>query len=146
MRISSPRCAASVRTSWIVVDSSALVELIRLGPGAPAVRELLRRESGCAPHVVDAEVLSAIRRRVLGGALSAAGGARALRALAHMPLARVAHRPLLEPAWRLRDNVSGFDALYVALAQRLNAPLMTADARLSRAPGLGISVTLVPTA
>lgn len=84
-----------------------------------------------APDVVDAEVLSALRGLERGAALKTARGAQAVADLSRAPLRRVSSRSLLAEAWRHRHNLSAYDALYVALANRLGAPLLTADRRLS---------------
>jgi predicted nucleic acid-binding protein len=97
-----------------------------------------------APEVMDAELLHALRRKLGRGELSEAHADRLVTLIQRAPIERVSHEPLVRIAWRLRNNVSAYDALYVALAQRLSAPLVTADARLAGAPGLGVPVTLVP--
>lgn len=112
--------------------------------GVAAVTRIARgRHSLHAPHLADAEVLHVLRRYVGRGVLSAAAGARAVRALAIVPLRRYSHEPLLERAWALRDNVTAYDALYVALAERLGATLLTRDARLAAAPGVRAAVEVV---
>jgi len=129
----------------VVVDASAFVVAL-IGADVPADR-LRRRLAGerChAPHLIDAEVGNVLRRRVLRGELAAQRAAELLRAGA--PL--VDHRHgmtgrLAQAAWALRENVSFYDGLYVALAAALSAPLLTADARLARAPSLGCAVELV---
>jgi predicted nucleic acid-binding protein len=122
----------------VVVDASAMVAAV-LGrsPGAVALRRRLTTETCHAPHLVDAEVGSVLRRHVLRGELAPADGARLLRAGS----ALVDHRhemtgALAAAAWSLRDNVGFYDGLYVALATGLRASLLTADERLAAAPGL----------
>ena len=95
-----------------------------------------------APHLVDAEVLSVIQTRHRLGDLDGTGASQAIEDLRSWPGERFAHRPLLDRAWELRDNVRGYDALYVALAEAMGAPLLTLDGRLSRAPGLRCEVEI----
>lgn len=121
----------------IVADASALVESLAGGPLALAVDERFQAESSVwAPHLVDAEVGHALRTAVRRGELSDWRALTALDALASSRLLRARHRDLLRAAWGLRHNVSYYDALYVVLAAALDAPLVTLDARLARAPGL----------
>jgi len=97
-----------------------------------------------APHLIDAEVGNVLRRHVLRGALAAPDAG----ALLHSSVPLVDHRhemtgALATAAWALRSNVTFYDGLYVALAVALAVPLLTADERLSRAPGLGCAVELI---
>jgi predicted nucleic acid-binding protein len=120
------------------------VELLLRSPAGRAVEDALRgREGVSAPAHVDAEVLSALGRLARADALSEDRVAAALAELARAPIVRVPLPPLLPDAWTLRARVSLRDALYVALARRLEAVLVTADARLARAGGLGASVLVV---
>ena len=86
----------------------------------------------CAPHVVDAEVGHVLRRLTLRRELVPEAATAALGDLAAMPLTRTGHVPLLERAWSLRKTVFFYDALYIALAELLEMPLLTLDARLGR--------------
>ncbi len=96
-----------------------------------------------APEIVDLEVVSVVRRALSLGHLDLRRAAFALDDLARLALRRVAHVPLLHRVWELRDNLTPYDAAYVALAEVLHAPLLTADGRLARAPGLLCSVELL---
>lgn len=122
----------------LVVDASALVELL-LGRAAEAqVAQHLRAHDFDlhAPHLVGVEVASALRRIVAVGEADAPRATDALTDLLDLPLERYAHEALLPRAWTLRDNLSAYDATYVALAEVLEdggAPLLTADRRLARA-------------
>lgn len=125
----------------IVVDASAaLSALLNSGPA----RRGLADERLHAPHLIDSEVVSGLRRRVAAGQLSAESGWNAANALRRLGMTRYPAFTLLERVWDLRENLSGYDASYVALAELLDCPLMTADARLSRAPGVRCSITVVP--
>lgn len=121
----------------LVVDASVLVVALGDdGPEGDRARARLRGEDLAAPELVDLEVASALRRLLGAGALDARRARLALVDLVEVPMARAPHRPLLARAWELRDNLSVYDAAYVALAESLEATLVTADARLGRAPGL----------
>jgi predicted nucleic acid-binding protein len=118
-----------------IVDASVVVEFLADGQGAAVAEERLRRrgEPLWAPHLIDAEVGHALRRAVRVGDLSAGFGEEALLELDELPLRRISHGALAHGAWALRDNVTFYDGLYVALAELLDEPLVTFDARLARA-------------
>jgi predicted nucleic acid-binding protein len=96
-----------------------------------------------APHLVDVEVAQALRRYVREGDLEAATAVAALDDLRSLDLRRHAHEPLLARVWALRENLTAYDAVYVALAEALDAVLLTCDARLTRSPGVARRVELV---
>jgi predicted nucleic acid-binding protein len=124
-----------------VVDASAaLAALLHQGPA----RELLDSGPIHAPHLIDPELVSALRRLVFAKTLPAAHGRRALDSWRRMAVIRHALHPVLGRIWELRDNLSAYDASYVALAETMGAVLVTADARLTRAPGIVCPVTVVP--
>ena len=124
----------------LVVDASALVDaLLVAGPA----RARLSAENLQAPELIDAELLSVLRRLALTGKLLESQALQALSTASRLGLRRHATRSLWPRAWELRTNLSAYDALYVALAEQLQAPLLTADARLARAPGLRCSVELI---
>jgi predicted nucleic acid-binding protein len=127
----------------LVVDASCLAEVVLAGPDAEPVRERLASDpQQAAPHLVDAEVLAVVRRAHLRGELDRTAADQAIDDLGAWPATRVDHRPLLERAWQLRDSLSAPDALYVALAEALDAPLLTLDRRLARAQGPGCPVDI----
>jgi predicted nucleic acid-binding protein len=128
-----------------VLDASVLVAYLAGFGRVEAVRARILAGAGTlwAPHLVDAEVGHVLRRAVAGGDLDAGAAAAALSDLAGFPLRRVAHVGLLERAWALRENVSFYDALYVALAELLDEPLLTLDARLATAPGVSAEIVVV---
>lgn len=95
------------------------------------------------PELIDLEVTSYIRRAVRVGQMESQRALQALADLALLPLERVSHTPFLSRIWDLRHNVTPYDAAYVALAEVMEAPLLTADARLARAPGLACEVVLI---
>ncbi len=127
-----------------VVDASVLVLALvdDGGPGALA-RERLLASDVHVPDLADVEVLSAVRRAVLTSRLPAQRGAEAVQDWTELAVQRYPHLPLLPRAWELRDSVSAYDAQYVALAELLDVPLVTADGRLARAPGLRCPVDLL---
>jgi predicted nucleic acid-binding protein len=127
-----------------VVDASVLVEYLAGGEHVEAAREAIGRERWVwAPALIDAEVGNALRRQLRASEISARKAGEALDDFLEMRLQRIPHGALAERAWQLRDNLSFYDALYVALAEGLGAPLLTLDARLTRAPGLRTEVELV---
>lgn len=127
-----------------VVDASVLVEYLSGGEFVEAARGAIGRERWVwAPALVDAEVGNALRRQVRAKVLTARKAYAALDDLLEMRLQRVEHRFLVERAWQLRDNVSFYDGLYVALAEGMGAPLLTFDKKLTRASGLRTEVELI---
>ena len=125
----------------IVVDASAALSgLLNDGPA----RQVLSTEQLHTPHLVDVEIASALRRRVAADKLGAESAWAALDTWRRLGMSRHPMLAQLERLWQLRDNLSAYDATYVALAEALECPLVTADARLSRAPGVRCPITLVP--
>jgi predicted nucleic acid-binding protein len=121
----------------IVVDASVLAPAIGDdGSDGDQARRRLVHETIAAPQLIDLEVTSVLRRLVLGGHLPARRAELALSDFLALPLRRAPHRALLPRCWELRDNLTTYDAAYVALAEALHVTLVTADVRLSRAPGL----------
>ena len=127
----------------VVIDASALVALLLEGPSGP-IQDRLREQTLAAPYLVDLEVASALRRRVRRGVLSPAEAGVRVATLAALPVERHAHTRLLPRIWDMRDNISTYDAAYVALAETLGLPLLTADRRLARAPGVRCAVEILP--
>jgi predicted nucleic acid-binding protein len=120
----------------IVADASVLVlALLDEGGAGALARERLLASDIAVPELADVEVLSVVRREVLAGRLSSQRGAGALQDYTDLAVARYAHQPLMARAWELRDTVSAYDAQYVALAEFLDAALVTADGPLARASG-----------
>jgi predicted nucleic acid-binding protein len=128
----------------LVVDASCLYAVVADTPQAKAVAaRLLADQDHAAPHLVDVEVLNVIRRDHLSGHLDATAAAQAVDDLRAWPGERFGHGGLLARAWDLRHNVRGWDAVYVALAEALEATLITLDGRLSRVEGLACPIELV---
>ncbi len=124
----------------IVLDASAAV-LALLNDGD--ARRSLATEAVAVPHLVDSEVAHAVRAQLLRGTVDADGAGAALARWARLGLRRFAAVGLLPRIWELRDNLTAYDATYVALAEALACELVTADARLARAPGPTCPVTVV---
>jgi predicted nucleic acid-binding protein len=122
----------------IVVDASAAVDLLLRRSAANQIADLMRENEDDvhAPELIYVEAVSALRRRVVAGDSSSRRAAEAIDDLLSLPLEIHPHRPLVRRAWGLRDNLSAYDAAYVALAQSLGdggVPLLTTDASLARA-------------
>ncbi|MFC7488709.1 type II toxin-antitoxin system VapC family toxin [Knoellia sp. CPCC 206453] len=120
----------------LVVDASVLVvALADDGPHGEAARARLRDEELTAPELVDLEVASVLRRQHRAGLLGHRRAALAMEDLGEFPLLRAIHGPLLARCWELRDSLTPYDAVYVALAEAWGAALLTGDRRLARAHG-----------
>jgi predicted nucleic acid-binding protein len=121
----------------IVLDASVMVDLlIKDDPQTAHIRTRLAGELDVhAPHLVDAEVTHALRGLVLRDRLAAARARRAIRRFAVLPLTRWPQTPLLSRVFALRDQLTAYDATYVALAEGLGATLLTRDARMAKAGG-----------
>jgi predicted nucleic acid-binding protein len=117
----------------IVVDASALLEALLRTPAAEAVERRLfdPGQTLHAPHLLDVEVAQVVRRYASIGEIDAERGRAALADLADFPLRRYPHDFLLPRVWDLRNNLTAYDAVYVALAEALDAPLITRDQRLA---------------
>jgi predicted nucleic acid-binding protein len=129
----------------IVLDASALLEFLLQTPlGTRVEAHLFRGDHELhAPHLVDVEVPQGLRRLVRAGEVSPDRAADALTDLAALDLHRHAHLDLLTRAWKLRENITAYDAMYVALAEALDAPMVTCDTPLAQAPGHRARVEVV---
>ncbi len=129
----------------IVLDASAIVELLL---GTNQGRSVGDRVADPAvglhvPHLADLEVAQALVRYVREGELEGSEALAALEDLRSVDLERHGHEPLLDRVWALHDNLTSYDAVYVALAEALDATLLTCDGRLARAPGLAARIELI---
>ena len=104
---------------------------------------MLAVEAIVCPHLADSEVVHALRSQVLRGDLDAVHAEDAIAAWSRLGLQRIGVTGLLDRVWELRENLSSYDATYVAVAEALEVPLVTADGRLARAPGPRCTVTVV---
>jgi predicted nucleic acid-binding protein len=123
----------------IVLDASAAIDLLLNSPasGARIARRVAVERTGIiAPHLIDAEVGQVLRRFLLAEEISVQRARAALADFAELPIARYPHLPLVERAFALRANASFYDALYLALAEAVDAPLITCDGSLARIPGV----------
>lgn len=125
----------------LVVDASAIVDLLLEQPAnAVLVKRLTSAEELHAPHLLDVEVLSVIRRLCLNGSLSGDAATAAVHNFKLLPISRYPHEPFLDRVWHLRDVLTAYDAVYVALAETLGLTLVTSDTKLGRTHGHGATV------
>lgn len=129
----------------IVLDASAAIEWLLQSPAGMKIdkRIFSPGESLHAPHLLDVEVAQVFRRYVREKAMSAQRGQEALEDLGDLQLSRYPHDVLLPRVWQLRSTLTAYDAVYLALAELLGAPLLTCDGKLAAAPGHAASVELV---
>jgi predicted nucleic acid-binding protein len=125
----------------LVADASAVVAALLNASARSALSGDLQVH---APHLMDSEVASAIRGRVQRGKLDSRAGWDLLDRFRRLGITRHSTFPMFERIWELRSNLSAYDAAYVALAETLDCALLTGAARISRAPGLRCSVTVLP--
>jgi predicted nucleic acid-binding protein len=125
----------------IVVDASAaLSALLNAGPA----RQVVAAEQLHVPHLIDCEVDNGLRRTVIAGEMDVDTAWSALDTWRRLGMTRYPVVSLLDRVWERRDYVSACDASYVALAERLDCTLLTADGRLARSPGIRCPITVVP--
>ena len=129
----------------IVVDASAVLEVLLRTPSGAAIERRLWRESDAlhSPHLLDIEVVQVIRRFTLTREIEAERAQAALDDFVALPISRHPHEYLLPRVWALRDNFTAYDAVYVALAELLDATLLTHDRRLGAAARRHAQVELV---
>ncbi|WP_370325650.1 type II toxin-antitoxin system VapC family toxin [Euzebya sp.] len=128
----------------IVVDTAALIEYFTsAADDAMRLRDRITGVPLAAPHGLDLEVISGLRGLVLGGKVSPEDGRRALLLMEQLDLRRYDIAPLTDRIWQLRDNMWPYDAAFVALAEVLDVPLVTVDAKFARTPGLRCQVEVV---
>jgi len=119
----------------VVVDTSAIVTLLLEEPPVPALATRLSGVRLHAPHLIDVEFLHALRRLVATSRIPDARAAVISADFAQLAIVRYPHGLLLDRMWELRDNLTAYDAAFVALAEAIDAPLVTTDAKLAAAPG-----------
>lgn len=121
----------------IVVDASLVFEIMTAMPESLDLKERLTRskQDFIAPEVIDLEVLQALRRQVRLKTVSVERAATALEFMHGLPISRIGHRQFLDRIWQLRDNLTAYDAAYVALAEAMEAPIWTRDRKYLGASG-----------
>ncbi len=129
--------------SPVVIDASALVELLLRTATGQRVEHAIGDSELVAPDVANPEVVQSLRGLERGGKLTSARASRSIARLAESDISRVPTRLLLREMWSMRANVSSYDACYVALARALGCPLLTIDGPLTRAPKLGVTLICV---
>jgi predicted nucleic acid-binding protein len=128
----------------IVLDASVVVEMLLRTSTAPSIEDRLRGSASLhCPELLDVEVAQVLRRYVRSGDLDSARGEEAIADLVDLPIFRHEHRTLLGRVWALRENLTAYDAVYVALAEALDTPLLTRDARLASVAGSLVPVELI---
>ncbi len=128
----------------IVTDASVVLDvLLGTSRAAAAAARLLGGDTLHAPHLLDLEVAQVLRRYERAGSLSAQLGATALADLSVLPIERYPHEPFLPRIWELRHNATAYDACYLALAEVLNATLLTSDRRLAEMAGRTVRVEVI---
>ena len=129
----------------IVVDASALADVLLRVPGASRVEERLLGpdETLHAPHLIDLEILQVLRRFAAQGGWQEDRAVEALSDFEAIRIARHAHEPLRDRIWALRNNVTAYDAAYIALAEVLDCPLVTRDGKPSGVPGIEATVEVL---
>lgn len=129
----------------LVLDASAaLAAFLGTGSNAASIRFRIEMpgESVHSPHLLDVEMLHALRRLVLRGDVSRVRSEEVRADFASLRWSRYSHAAFLDRMWELKDNLTAYDAAYVSLAEALSAPLVTTDARLARASGIRAEVEL----
>jgi predicted nucleic acid-binding protein len=128
----------------LVVDTSAVIgALVGRPPSGEVIERLATDSDLSAPHLLDVEFLHALRRLALGGQLSEDRAADARGDFADLAITRYEHTVVTDRIWQLRHGLTAYDAAFVALAELLDAPLVTCDARLARAPGHHATIELL---
>jgi predicted nucleic acid-binding protein len=127
----------------LVVDTSAVLEALAAAEPPHGLLERLATDGDLhAPHLIDVEILHGLRRLCLSGALSEDRAADVRTDFAELMLVRYPHEGMADRMWELRQNVTPYDAVFVALAEALDAPLVTCDGGLARAPGHAAKIEL----
>jgi predicted nucleic acid-binding protein len=127
-----------------VVDASVLIPALADDDATgETARRRLRGQVLVAPHLIDMEVLSGVRKLHERGQLTGRRAERAVGDLLRIPMRRIPQRPLLERCWELRGNLTPYDAVYVAIAELFRVPFVTADAALARVPGIHCDVEVL---
>jgi predicted nucleic acid-binding protein len=129
----------------IVVDASALLEVLLVRPAARNVESWLSQpgQTVHAPYLIDVEVTHVIRRFAMRGQIDDQRGQSVLADYTSMTIQRYPHEAFLFRVWELRNDLSAYDSMYVALAETLDAPLITCDGRLAKATGHSARIEVI---
>ena len=129
----------------IVVDASAMIEFLLQTPLGVRVeaRLFVGADEFHAPHLIDVEVVQALRRFVRMGEVRPGRAREAVEDLTGLDIRRHSHVDLLSRAWALRDSLTAYDAMYVALAEAIDAPLVTCDGQIGTAPGHAVRIEVI---
>jgi predicted nucleic acid-binding protein len=131
-------------TERIIVDASAIGELLASPNPPPELRRRFAFSRPCAPSVIYPEVLNALRKGLRAGRLAADDVEVMVRDLRDLPITTTSHHPLVRRMWELRNSITPYDAAYVALAEQLDVPLITCDGKLARSHGHSAKIELYP--
>ena len=126
-----------------VLDASVILEILLRRPAGLSVMERVDADERHAPHLVDIEVMHALRRLVHLRALSSADAELGIDTLPKLRIQRHSHQLLLPRIWQLRTSMTAYDAAYVSLAESLSTPLLTCDGKLSRSHGHHAEIILL---
>lgn len=129
----------------IVVDSSIILEILLRTKSAHGIEKKIfsRGQTLHAPHLIDIEIAQVIRRYTLAGHVTPERGSQAIEDLMDLRMSKYTHDILLPRIWELRTNMTAYDAAYVALAEILDSPLLTRDAKLARSVGSSAKIQLI---
>jgi predicted nucleic acid-binding protein len=132
----------------MVIDASAAIEWVLQTAKGAEIEARIFRKAGVAPllhapHLIDVEVVQVLRKHVAKRFLSEVRGETAMQDFLQIPLRRYPHSILLPRVWEVRKNLTSYDAVYVALAEALEMPLLTCDASIADAPGHRARVDVV---
>ena len=131
-------------TERIIVDASAIGELLSSPDPRPELKRRFVFSRPCAPSVIYPEVLNALRKGVRAGKLAADDADMMVRDLRSLPITTTSHLALVPRMWELRDSITAYDAAYIALAEQLDVPLITCDGKLARSHGHSAKIELYP--
>jgi predicted nucleic acid-binding protein len=129
----------------IVVDASIILEVLLRTKSSQAIEKKIfsRGQTLHAPHLIDIEIAQVLRRYTSAGDITPERGAEAIQDLRDFRISRYSQEILLSRIWQLRTNITAYDAAYIALAEVLDAPLLTRDSKLSRSPGSTAKIELI---
>ena len=129
----------------IVLDASVVLDVVTAVAKGHEIAARIEQtdDEFIAPHVIDLEILQALRRQLRLELIDKARAAAAVTLLRDLPLARMSHEPLIARIWELRNNLTAYDAAYLALAELMNAPVWTRDNKFAGAPGHRAQVVVI---